>query len=238
MEYQSFGRYQKPKGSNIKQVLKLMIVLAICVWLLYQINHTETKNYSSQTKFAVGSGAKFFGRKGIMSQSDERAFPDSGKVDSVGEVADEFKSDDNEKEVQLRELQNDMHVGMNAKPKFSLKVKDEDIEENGIKEKGNIKMQKNVVESGVNDDEETNAVQSFRDENGVPPDVTEENFSTFSKVNWLKKINIYEVAYGEDNEVDMNLDELMNSATVDEEINAGSTTNVFTSGLQSRNKWR
>jgi len=228
--------------------MKLIIVLAICVWLLCQIKHTETKNYGSQTKLVVGSGANFFGRKGIMSRSDERAFPDSGKVDSVGEVTNEFKSDDREKGVQVKELQNGMHVRMNAKLKFSLKEKDEEIEETGIKEKGNNKMQKNVVESGANDDEETNAIQSFHDENGVPPDFTEENISTFSKVNWLKKINIYEstykminvykVTYGEDNEVDMNLDELMNSATADEEINTGSTTHVYNSGLQSRNKWR
>jgi hypothetical protein len=198
MEYESFGRYQKPKGSNIKQVLKLIIVLAICVWLLYQIKHTETKNYGSPTKLVVGSGANFFGRKGIMSRSDERAFSDSGKVDSVGEVTNEFKSDDKEKGVQLRELQNDMHVGMNAKSKFSLKEKDKDVEETGIKEKGNNKMQKNVVESGANDDEETSEVQSFHDENGVPPDFTEENISTFSKVNWLKKINIYDVTYKKD----------------------------------------
>jgi len=249
MEYQSFGRYQKPKGSNIIQVLKLMIVLAICVWFLYQIKHTETKNYDSQTKLAVGSGAKFFGRKGIMSRSDEGAFPDSGMLDSVGEVTNEFnKRDDKEKGVQLRELQNDMHVRMNAKSKFSLKQKDEDIEETGIKEKGN-EMHKNVVESAANADEETNEVQSFHDENGVPPDFTDENISTFSKVNWLKKINIYEVTYkkiniykvtyGEDNDVEMNLDDgLMSAATAIEEINTGSTTHVYTSGLQSINKWR
>lgn len=209
MEYQSLGRYQKPKGSNVKQVLKMMLLLAVCAWLLYQIKKTETKKFGIQIKLVAGCGHKLFGRKGMLSRPDERAFPDSGKVDSVGEVTNEFKSNDKEKEVQL-----------------------------GVEEKGN-KMQKNEVESAANNgviviDE----VQSFHDENGVPPDGGEENMSTFRIVNWLKKISIYEVTYGEDNDIEMNLEGTTNATTVDEEINTGTTVHVDTSGLQSRNRWR
>jgi hypothetical protein len=64
--YQYLGRYQKPKGSKIKQFLKVMIILAVCVWLLYQIKHVEIKNYDGQTKIVVGRGIKLFGRKGIL----------------------------------------------------------------------------------------------------------------------------------------------------------------------------
>jgi len=191
MEHQSIGRYQKPKGSNVKQVLKMMLLLAVCAWLLYQIKKTETKKYGIQIKLVVGCGDKLFGRKGMISRPDEIAFPDSGKVDSVAELR--------------------------------------------VEEKGN-KMQKNVesaAHTGLMD-----GVQSFHDENGVPPDGGEENMSTFSIVNWLKKINIYEVAYGEDNDVEMNLEGSMNATTADEEINTGTTAHVDTSGLQSINRWR
>jgi uncharacterized protein with PQ loop repeat len=64
--YQSLGRYKKPKGSNIKLVLMMMIILAVCVWLLYQIKHVEIKNYDGQTKIVVGRGIKLFGKKGIL----------------------------------------------------------------------------------------------------------------------------------------------------------------------------
>jgi hypothetical protein len=92
--YQSLGRYQKPKESKIKQFLKVMIILTVCVWLLYQIKHIEMKNYGGQTKIVVGYGTKLFGRKGILSRLDEGAFLDSGKVDSVGEVTNEYQSND------------------------------------------------------------------------------------------------------------------------------------------------
>ncbi|WJX48274.1 hypothetical protein P8452_34863 [Trifolium repens] len=151
-----------------------------------KIKHIEMKNYGGQTKIVVGYGTKLFGRKGILSRLDEGAFLDSGKVDSVGEVTNEYQSnDDREKEVHLMD-----------------------------------------------------EVESFHDENGVPPDSNDENISTFSNVNWLKKIDIYEVTYGVENEVEMHLEGSINDTTADEGINTGITTHVDTSGLQSRNRWR
>lgn len=44
--------------------------------------------------------------------------------------------------------------------------------------------------------------------------------------------------YGEDNDVEMNLEGSTNATTADEEINTGTTVHVDTSGLQSRNRWR
>jgi hypothetical protein len=81
-------------------------------------------------------------------------------------------------------------------------------------------------------------VESFHDENGVPPDSNDENISTFSNVNWLNKIDIYEVTYGVENDVEMHLEGSINDTTADEEINTGITTHVDTSGSQSRNRWR
>ncbi|KAG5014670.1 hypothetical protein GLYMA_08G034500v4 [Glycine max] len=85
MEYQSFGRVQRPKGANIMQALKVILVLAVGAWLLYQVKHSrnDTENYSDQTEF---DGAILLGRKGMPSRLDEMDFPDSGNVDSAGEA--------------------------------------------------------------------------------------------------------------------------------------------------------
>ncbi|MCI02602.1 hypothetical protein A2U01_0023635, partial [Trifolium medium] len=125
-----------------------------------------------------------------------------------------------------------MQVRKTAKSEFSLKEKsgDEDAK-NRINEKG-IKMLNNVVESVTNAGviiEEMDEVESFHDENGVPPDNNDDNISTFSNVNWLKKINIYEVTYGVENDVEINLEGSINATTADDEINTGITTHVDTS---------
>lgn len=322
MEYQSFGRPQRPKGANIKQALKVMLVLAVCAWLVYQIKHSgnKTEKYGGQTKLVAGYEAISLGRKGTPSRLDERALPDSRNVASVGQVKgsssgrddvsdgpkedkaeeefghineqfrtnegkemelkpesqptvssknrnkdsfkeksgeiyvesrsesghkehgnekyqkraviNEFKSNDKEKDVQHRELPNDVHVRKNAKSDFSVKKNDED-EDPKVKEK-ETKMQKNVAESAKNAGviEELDEVQSFHDENGVPPDcdeteivvgqahiLHEENISNVSKRSWLEKINIYEVTSGEDTAVEMNLEGSKIAVTADKEIN-------------------
>ncbi|XP_012572132.1 uncharacterized protein [Cicer arietinum] len=202
MEYQSLGWYQKPKGSNIKQVLKGMLLLVVCVWLLYQIKHTETKNCGCQTNLVAGYGVISLGRKGIPSRLDERAVLDSRNVDSVG---DEFE-----------------YTNEKFRKNEGKKVELEQESQSKVTLKNSYKMQKNVAESAANDGliiEETDEVQSFHDENGVPPDGNEDNVSIFSSVNWLKKIHIYEVTSGENNEVEMNLEGSMNATTADEEIN-------------------
>ena len=90
MDYQSFGRPQRPKGANIKQALKVILVLVVCAWLVYQIKHSMNKpqNYGSQTKHVVGYGAVSLGRKGNPSRLDERALPDSQSVDSAVEATE------------------------------------------------------------------------------------------------------------------------------------------------------
>ncbi|XP_058732253.1 uncharacterized protein LOC131603836 [Vicia villosa] len=284
MEYQSFGRCQKPKGSNIKQVLKLMLVLVFSGWLLYQIKQTETKNYGGQTKLVAGcGGVKLLGRKGMSTRLDERSLPESRKVDSVGEARgmdhvsdgavdagvimeeiDEVQSyrdengvpPDSNEDTEIKEVKNEMHENVAVTAANAGVIMEEiDVvqsyhDENGVPPDSNegteIKedeneMYENVVASTANVGvimEEIDEAQSFHDENGVPPESNEENISTFSEVNWLKKINIRDVTNGEDNDVEMKLEGSMNATQDSEEINMGTTTYVDTSGSQSRNIWR
>ncbi|GMN40251.1 hypothetical protein TIFTF001_009483 [Ficus carica] len=40
---QSPSRSQRPKGFKVKHVLHLCVLLAVCIWLLYQVNHSRDK---------------------------------------------------------------------------------------------------------------------------------------------------------------------------------------------------
>ncbi|XP_027344240.1 uncharacterized protein LOC113856572 [Abrus precatorius] len=291
MDYQSFGRAQRPKGAIIKQVLKAMLVLAVCAWLLYQIKHSRsnTENYRGQTKLDGAYGTVSLGRKGSSSGRDDEPYGankdkaeeefghvnekfrtregkeveleqesqskvssmnkhhglskrESGKVDIESwKSKSGLKGHGNEKNptrpIMIDSKSNDIakevqQIRKNAKPYFSAKENDED-EDPMIREK-EIMMQKNVVERSTNADmteEIDELVQSFHDENGVPPDaneteivfgqarvMNEENISNVSKGSWLRK-SIQEVTYAEYNHVEVNSEVSENDETVGEEIN-------------------
>ncbi|MED6114917.1 hypothetical protein PIB30_085182 [Stylosanthes scabra] len=84
MGYQSSGSPQRPKGATIKMTLKIILVLVVCAWLVYQIKHSMNKkgSYDHQTEHVLGYGAVLLGRKGL----DERDLPDLRDADSVGEA--------------------------------------------------------------------------------------------------------------------------------------------------------
>ncbi|BAT72862.1 hypothetical protein LR48_Vigan11g086200 [Vigna angularis] len=96
MEYQAFGRAQRPKVAIIKQALKVMLVLAVGSWMLYQIKQSrnDRENYSDETNLVGGHGAKLLGRKGILPRVYEIDFPDSGNVDSAGEAKESSSGSD------------------------------------------------------------------------------------------------------------------------------------------------
>lgn len=171
MEYQSSGKPERSKGVNIKQALKIMLVLVVCTWMLYQIKNTrnKTENYGDQTKLASRYEAISLGRKGLSSRLDERTFPESINVDSVGEdkessdgrddVSDGAKEDKAEEEFGHINKQ----FRTNEGKEVELGPESQEMES---------KIQKNVVESATNAGviEEIDEVESFHDENGVPPD--------------------------------------------------------------------
>ncbi|KAK7358373.1 hypothetical protein VNO77_00300 [Canavalia gladiata] len=189
MEYQSFGRIQRPKGINPKQALKMMLILAVCAWLLYQINHSRnnTENYKGQTKLDGGYGAKSLGRKG--SWLEERALPHSGNVDSAKEAKDSSsgrddeshgaKEDNAEEKIRLinekfrtRE-EKEMELEPESQPKVSSKNKYKDLykkeygkvdmesrrSESGHKEHGNEKYQKRPIINDSKSKEKKEEVQ-------------------------------------------------------------------------------
>ncbi|CAI8619751.1 unnamed protein product [Vicia faba] len=241
MEDQSFGRYQKPKGCNIKQVV------------------------------AGCDGAKLLGRKGMSTRLDERSLPESRKVDSVGEAKSEFslKEMNEDEDTRIKEKGNEIQKNVVASAVDAGVIMEEidDVlsyhDENGvppdsngdakIKEEGN-EMHKNVVASATNAGlimEEIYEVQSYHDENGIPPDCNEDteikeegneihkNVVANDADVGVKLEEIDEIqSFHDENGVPPRVMKKIFQLLANEEINMGSTTHVDTSDLQSRNKWR
>ena len=79
-----------------KQTLKVMLVLAVGSWMLYQIKQSrnDREKYSDERKLVGGHGARLLGRKGILPRVYEIDFPDSGNVDSAGEAKESSSGSD------------------------------------------------------------------------------------------------------------------------------------------------
>ncbi|KAJ1393548.1 hypothetical protein SESBI_34911 [Sesbania bispinosa] len=149
MEYQSFGRPQRPKGANIKQALKVMLILAVCAWLVYQIKHS---NYGGQTKLVAGYGAISLGRKGIPLQLDERTLPDSGNVDSVVEAKESSSGRDVVEEfghINEKNFRTNEGKEVELEPESQVKVSSKDKYQDSSKEKsGKVDIESRKNESG------------------------------------------------------------------------------------------
>ncbi|KAK7319952.1 hypothetical protein RJT34_04681 [Clitoria ternatea] len=150
MEYQSFGRAQRPKGANIKQALEVILALVVCAWLLYQINHSRnnTGNYDgSSSKIDGGYEAILLGRKGTLPQLDEISFPDSGNVDSVEGKDSSSGRDDVDESNGTKEDKAEEKIGLEpeSQPKVSSKNEHRDLSK---KESGNIGVESRKSESG------------------------------------------------------------------------------------------
>ncbi|KAF7819771.1 putative transmembrane protein [Senna tora] len=151
MDYQYFGRLQRPKGTNMKQTLLVMFLLAVCSWVVYQINHSNSKpenNHGAKPKLVEQLGTVSLGRKGKLPSwlDDERGFPNSGNGDERSRKISESDSQSIEKEAEI----------------LQLRVPPND---------GSIKDDEDVKESEIVADGDW--THSFHDENGVPPEVNE-----------------------------------------------------------------
>ena len=183
MEYQSFGRVPRPKGANIMQALKVMLILAVGAWLIYQVKHSRnnTENYSDQTKLDEGHGVILLGRKGMPSRLDQMDFPDSGNVDFAGEAKESSSGRDDEsdgakedkaeeefghineifgrgKEVELEPESTQPEVSSKIQHKHLCKTKSEKVglesrSESGHKEHGNEKYRNRPI---INDSKSSN----------------------------------------------------------------------------------
>ncbi|KAK9275922.1 hypothetical protein L1049_023196 [Liquidambar formosana] len=87
MKYQYIGRNQRPKGFTVKRALQFALLLAICIWLLYQIKHSRDKkeDYGGRTQSKLGEedGFVILGRKGNAGWSINGGESGTGDVNYV-----------------------------------------------------------------------------------------------------------------------------------------------------------
>lgn len=80
MNYQFTGRVQMPRGFKAKQALQLALLLGVCFWLLYQIEHSKSKGEDNgggvQSKLSDPHGIISLGRKGNAGWSSDGGVSD------------------------------------------------------------------------------------------------------------------------------------------------------------------
>lgn len=183
--YQSTSRNQRPKGLKVKQALQFTLLLAICIWLLYQIkpSRNEKKNHveNSQNKLSEESRTVILGRKGNAAWSTDRSDSESEGANFVGEIEKKDDGDtENEKkdDVKVEYFQEktdiaahdetEMHDNNLVLDKYEA-VK-ENHEDEVSTEKGSTTAvhHKGVVNVTM---EMEDGAHSFHDENGIPQDL-------------------------------------------------------------------
>ncbi|KAI4347072.1 hypothetical protein L6164_007921 [Bauhinia variegata] len=129
MESPYFGRHQRPKG---KQALLVLLLLAVSVWLVYQIKHSINKraqNYGSETQLVEEFAAVSLGRKVTPSHLEEtvlthsrNALVEAKNTDSDREyVFDGTMKDRIEAEFEGKQVENELEMQSKSKSENSPK---------------------------------------------------------------------------------------------------------------------
>lgn len=152
--YQSTGRNQKPRGLRVKQALQFTLILAICIWLLYQIKPSnENKNHglSKWSKLSKEGKALILGRKGSTTRSSDRS-------DCLSKGA----TDDNDTENWTTDLVVDREKALmeNEADEISTETEAGSTLQNGM-----------VNETIPEHIEMEDGKHSFPDENGIPEEL-------------------------------------------------------------------
>lgn len=195
--YQSTSRNQKPKGLKVKQALQFTLLLAICIWLLYQLkpSRNEKKNHgeNSQNKLSEESRTVILGRKGNAAWSSDRSDSESEGANFLREIEKKAGGDTgNEKKDDVKveyfqektdiaaHAETEMHDNNLVLDKYEAvreNHKDEVSTEKGSTTAVHHKGVINVTISGHSEMED--GAHSFHDENGIPQDLE----SDYQKIN-------------------------------------------------------
>ncbi|PIA64733.1 hypothetical protein AQUCO_00100302v1 [Aquilegia coerulea] len=182
MFYQPSVRIQKPKGYRVKQGFQVVLIVAFCVWILYQIKHShdKKKNYDGipENLLTLKHTPNVLGRKGYAASSKFEAM-NSGVTASKG--IEENVIDGQNENVKGTVVDNQIVDEVEARSSY--KVED-------AKEIADIKiLQLNETDSSLVDKqgELGHGITGFPDENGIPQDGHElVNFSS-NETSWDDK---------------------------------------------------
>ncbi|KAL8094018.1 hypothetical protein AgCh_035776 [Apium graveolens] len=155
--YQSTGRNQKPRGLRVKQALQFTLILAICIWLLYQIKASnENKHYglSKWTELSKEGKTLIFGRKGSTAWSSDR----------IDYVSENDATDDSDAENWTTELVLD-------REEEALIENDTDEISTETESGSNLQHNEMINETISGHNEMEDGKHSFPDENGIPEEL-------------------------------------------------------------------
>ncbi|KAF5456434.1 hypothetical protein F2P56_025922 [Juglans regia] len=97
---QSPSRNQKSKGFKVKHAIQICLLLAICIWLLYQVKHSHERKKASEEnsskiseKMQSGHEIIKLGRKDLHPREEE-----TERKEELEQVIEEIKPEENEDE--------------------------------------------------------------------------------------------------------------------------------------------
>lgn len=176
MYKQSPSRNHRSKGIKVKHILQICVLLAVCIWLIYQVKHSHEKRRELETKDETVVGKvqsdneiQRFGRKDI---------PRITEIDTDGEKHEEDE-DDREGE------------------------EDENKHEEDESEREDVKIVEREEERGVGDDEidehesEKIETDSEREEEAVDEDKEKEEKEVVTEENLTENEDVHEKGHPE-----------------------------------------
>lgn len=112
---QSPSRNQKVKGFKVKHALQIFLLLAICIWLVYQLKHSHDKKALEESSAKVSGqvqnehGTIELGRRGGLHPRVEETLLDVGRHREKEEESEEEEVDENKAEESEEEGRVDRH---------------------------------------------------------------------------------------------------------------------------------
>ncbi|CAL0305631.1 unnamed protein product [Lupinus luteus] len=147
MVKQTPSRNQRTKGFKLKQGFKILILIALCIWLLYQLKHSNGEKKASYEESSskifqmlkAGHEINFFGRKAlepwIKKPYELIDDTEDSKGEEIEDLIDEEDKDENEdedgmqKEIEDENLLEDQ--GHNEGEKNTQETSENHYKENG-----------------------------------------------------------------------------------------------------------
>ncbi|KAE8671490.1 hypothetical protein F3Y22_tig00111947pilonHSYRG00115 [Hibiscus syriacus] len=159
-------RNQRSKGLKVKHALQICVLVAICIWLLYQVMHNSEKkaDYEKSTKEVI-----MLGRKDLP-QAEETAIKDL-RVKDEGEEAGKIGEEDNkleetEAEEEAGHAEDSIDGEKENEQRLNTKIEEkesEDLESEGTKE--NVSKDTGLEESKEDTENKASEVNAEDGEN-------------------------------------------------------------------------
>lgn len=172
---QSLSRNQRVKGFKVKHALQIFLLLAICIWLVYQLKHSRDKKALEESSADVSGqvqnehGTIELGRRGLHPRVEETLL-DVGrhreKEEESEEEVDENKAEESEEEGRVdrhyQEKSEEESEGVEDLIDEDDTEREEESEEQENEDKGNDLENPSLEDQVLNED--TRNTQEAREE--------------------------------------------------------------------------